>query len=567
MHDSERPFFPFMLLFLLSFCLGCQSQTEGLFQSNQIGFYPEAEKIIICPDIEADSFFLFDEKKEIVLKGKLSQAGFWKESGEYVKKINLSEWQKDGKYRLKLDNKLATWDIEIKNQVHRELLKSVIKAFYFQRASIKLDSMYAYPWDRDVAHPDTAVKIHKNAIFSGKRDGTVDARGGWYDAGDYGKYTTNTGISVAWLLYSFEHYPELFVNLALDIPENRNSIPDILDEAVWGITWMLRMQDQTDGGVYHKLSSLNHSPIVMPVKDTAARYVIGKSTPAALHLTAIGAMAYRIFLPYDSAFARQCLKSAWKSWQWAQRFPDEKPANPSDVHTGEYQDQNFDNERIWASTELFISTGKWEDGFALPLHMEFSEDPNWRDPKAIPLMSLLFHQKAPPNVNLTEDLERPFLHYVNRFRNEALQNPYGISMGQSQYDFIIGSNSKAADMGAMLIFANSVTGKSEYAQVAHSNLDYLLGRNPTAYCFVSAWGRRSPQNIHHRPSAADEVHEPVPGLLVGGPQNGLLNCLEPKYPATTYKDVFCSWATNEVAINWNAPLIYLLAGVEVQNSP
>ena len=119
----------------------------------------------------------------------------------------------------------------------------------------------------------------------------------------------------------------------------------------------------------------------------------------------------------------------------------------------------------------------------------------------------------------------------------------------------------------MKLLAYQITKNSKYLNSARESLDYLLGRNATAYCFVTGFGSLSPMNIHHRPSAADSVQEPVPGFLVGGPNLIVPNdcgsdVIRSTYPAKSYADEQCSYSTNEIAINWNAPLVYLTSGID-----
>jgi len=97
-----------------------------------------------------------------------------------------------------------------------------------------------------------------------------------------------------------------------------------------------------------------------------------------------------------------------------------------------------------------------------------------------------------------------------------------------------------------------------------SNLDYLLGRNATGYCFVTGFGTKSTRHPHHRISIADGVEEPVPGLLAGGPNPGMQDHCHYDYtePETAYLDDSCSYASNEIAINWNAPAVYLANAIE-----
>ena len=121
-----------------------------------------------------------------------------------------------------------------------------------------------------------------------------------------------------------------------------------------------------------------------------------------------------------------------------------------------------------------------------------------------------------------------------------------------------------------------MTGEQRYYEAAQKVMDYLLGKNPLDMSFVTGFGTKSPMLPHHRPSTADNVEPPVPGMVVGGPQPGgedigtkTWECKEyrgEKLPATSYIDDRCSYATNEVAINWNAPFAYLAGALEALNA-
>ena len=101
-----------------------------------------------------------------------------------------------------------------------------------------------------------------------------------------------------------------------------------------------------------------------------------------------------------------------------------------------------------------------------------------------------------------------------------------------------------------------------------ANLDYLLGRNGTGYSFVTGYGSKTPMHPHHRPSVADGIIDPVPGLLAGGPNPGMQDHV--KVPSTVpdeaYIDNDQAYAVNEIAINWNAPLAYLANAIEALQS-
>lgn len=157
-------------------------------------------------------------------------------------------------------------------------------------------------------------------------------------------------------------------------------------------------------------------------------------------------------------------------------------------------------------------------------------------------------------------LQKQFLQLADTLLHHPFA-AFATVMGGRAHDFVWGSNAVAANQGMVLLYAWRLTHNPAYRQAAAGNLDYLLGRNATGYCFVTGFGTRSPMHPHHRPSIADDVPEPVPGLLVGGPNPGMQDHCEhyPTHaPDAAYVDESCAYACNEIAINWNAPLVYLV---------
>jgi endoglucanase len=160
-------------------------------------------------------------------------------------------------------------------------------------------------------------------------------------------------------------------------------------------------------------------------------------------------------------------------------------------------------------------------------------------------------------------LKTMVLDLANRYVAYASSSAFGVPMGMEKTDFVWGSNSFAANHSILLLNAFRYTNDARYQTAALANADYLLGRNATGYCFVTGFGGKSPMRPHHRPSVADGITEPVPGFLVGGPnpfrQDGCVYAFTET--ETAYTDDDCSYASNEIAINWNAPAVYLFAGI------
>lgn len=582
MNRSVTIFISFLFL-LMSLCAFAQQVSENI-RLNQIGFYPSSPKVAIITDAENFSSFKIvnaANPSEVVFTGTLKKAGVWEHSGEHASKADFTKLSKQGTYMLVVDGLGTSYPFEIKPNVHLAAGKAALKFYYYQRASTELPEKYAGKYARPAGHPDNEALIHASAATAKRPEGTIiNSSKGWYDAGDYNKYIVNSGISTYTLMALYEHYPKFFDTLKLNIPESDNKIPDLLDEILWNLRWMLTMQDE-DGGVYHKLTNANFDGMdVMPHAATNKRWIVMKSTCATLDFAATMAQASRVYKKFNKTFADSCLRAAINAYAWARKNPSvlynqplmNSKFNP-DIQTGAYDDGDPSDEFQWAAIELFASTGKTsyfeEANIELTLRNAFRL-PDWSKVNTLGLYTLAhLRTNFPEQAQTMELVKEKIISMAAELRDHQKNtSAFSIAMGVDKGNFCWGSNSVAANQGMLLIQAYNITLDKTFLEAALSNLDYLLGRNGTNYCYLTGFGKKSPIDPHHRPSEGDAIPEPVPGMLVGGPNPGQEdagNCggrYTSKLPAKSYIDHDCSYASNEVAINWNAPFAYLTLAIE-----
>src|SRR4030095_3761048 len=256
---------------------------------------------------------------------------------------------------------------KVSDEIFRATGIATLKGYYFQRVSMPLDEKFAGKWHRPAGHPDTSVLIHPSAVSEQRPEGTrISSPGGWYDAGDYNKYIVNSGITMGTLLSAYEDFSDYFDKLKTTIPESNNAIPDLLDEILYNLRWMMSMQDPNDGGVYNKCTNANFDGMVMPGVTKDARYVVQKGTAATLDFAAVMSQAARIFRKFSKQLPKlsdQCLNAATKAWQWAEKNPnlsyDQNDINKKfkpQINTGGYGDRSFRDEWFWAASELYSTT-------------------------------------------------------------------------------------------------------------------------------------------------------------------------------------------------------------------
>ncbi len=573
------------IVLLLAILVSCKDKSPGpateVIHLNQIGYYPDQEKIAVVLNVGyANEFAVVNiEDSAVVFEGALSRvrvSAFMDSTRVAV----FTSVQEPGTYCLLVKGIGYSFPFEIKPHVCHDLAKASLKAFYFQRFSTSLPQTYAGKWARSSSHPDTQVIVHASAANRKRKAGVlISSPRGWMDAGDYNKYMVNSGITMGTLLSAYEDFPSFYDTLDLNIPESGNHVPDILDEIVWNLRWMLTMQDPDDGGIYHKCTNAKFDPFIMPDKATTPRYVVQKGTAATLDFAAVTAQASRVFRRFEQDFpglADSCLDASLLAWEWASVNPqvgyDQDKMNKAfdpDISTGGYGDREFWDELSWAACELLVTTRDPK----FKRHISFSprqlEIPSWGQVFLLGTYSLL---RERPEKLFTADtisgLKQQVVSMADDLIADVDDHPFNTVMGSTENDFIWGSNAVAANQGILLIAAWRISGDEKYLRYAHDNLDYLLGRNATGYSFVTGHGDRTPMHPHHRPSQADGIPEPIPGFLVGGPNAGRQdNCGYPRTDAArSYIDDVCSYASNEVAINWNAPLVYLSGAVEYVHS-
>jgi len=529
---------------------------------------------IIAANIEGGSFYLESvEDKKTVFTGELARLGAGISEDKNSLIADFSGFTETGQFVLYVPEVGSSGMFTIGDQVFEELGKGALKAFYFNRASMELAEEHAGIWARPAGHPDDQVMVHASAASPERPEGTVlSLPMGWYDAGDYNKYIVNSGITMGTLLSLYEDFPAYFSSQKLNVPESGNAVPDLLDEALWNLKWMIKMQDPHDGGVYHKLTAARFEGLIMPHEAQSPRYVVAKSTAATLDFAAVMAQASRVYKDFYPDMAIECLKAAETAWIWAKNNPEvlyeqnemNQKFQPA-IETGAYGNRNLDDEWIWAASELYISTHNQEylDFIASPQTFEL---PNWGNVGWLGYYSLLRFREELKNLppELISQIKHQLLLKTEEYATSATSTAYQAVMGHRDSDFVWGSNAVAANQGIALLQAYLLIGEEKYLKHALGNLDYILGRNATGYSYVTGFGHKTPQDPHHRPSGAAPNKAPVPGFIVGGPNPGQQDGCD--YPSTipveSYVDDYCSYASNEVAINWNAPFAYLTNALE-----
>ena len=520
---------------------------------NQLGYRPDDNKVAVVKTKVRDEdqkFIICDAAtNETVYTGTLGERIYDKASGFWVKKAVFSDFTSKGEYYIASDEG-ASYTFKIEDDPYFDLYRESVKMLSMQRCGIELDRNFGGAYAHPACHTDEAVVYDD-------RSRTVDVSGGWHDAGDYGRYTVSTAKTIADLLLAYESYDAKDDDLG--ILESGNGIPDLLDEARVGLDWILKMQDEKSGGVYHTATCLNFPATVLPQRETDQLYVTPISTAATGDFAAVLAKASVIYADIDPEFSSEALEAAKRAWEYLEKNEDEPFHHPNDVFTGEYPDEFLLDERYWAATELYLAG---EDNLRAYV-LDTAKSPDLKRGLGWADVGLYadYDLARSDDDELSDITKEVVIHGADEI--SLVASWFGYFLGINQ-DFPWGSNMNVADQAVELYMAERLTGNEDYAILAKKQLDYLLGTNAMGYSFVTGFGTYYPENPHHRPS--QYVGKAVPGMLVGGPDRKLedpyaQSVLQGEEPALCYVDNDQSFSTNEVTIYWNSPLIYMLTAL------
>ncbi len=460
---------------------------------------------------------------------------------------DFSALHEPGEYRLEVPGVGRSAPFRIAADVYREPFYTVMRGMYLWRCGTAVSSARN---GETFAH----AACHTNDAwldFVGGGHARKDGTRGWHDAGDYNKYVVNAGITVGTLFRAWEDFEPQIRPVRLDLSESGGPLPDFLAEVKWELDWLLTMQ-APDGSVYHKLSTPNFGGFILPELETTERYFTPWSSAATADFIAMMAQAARVYRPYDTAFAGRCEAAATKSYAFLGAHPENHPADLRGFTTGTYQTGDADD-RLWAAAEFWETTGSSDalrdfETRAQSGQSRVDRDFDWGNVKNLGLFTYLFSQRSGRDAALVDRVRENLLAAADGIVQTRNAHGYARPLGTTYY---WGCNGSVARQTLVLRTAYRVSPKPEYLATALDAVNYLFGRNGYGRSFVTGLGARPPLHPHDRRSGGDRVADPWPGYLVGGPQ--------PR--ATDWKDIQDDYRTNEIAINWNAALIYALASL------
>ena len=552
-----------ILLIWLSLAISARATDPAPFiVVDQFGYLPELNKraVIRDPQIGFDRDRQYRPGRTLavidvrsgrpVFKGP---AMAWKNgeidpaSGDRIWHFDFSSVSTPGSYVIRdVDRRVDSDVFVISQDVYRTVLRDAFKAFYYQRAGFEKREPFARVGYVDGASHLGPGQDREATRYDAKGDLSTarDLRGGWYDAGDYNQYTSWTSNYVSSLLSSYIENRSAWTD-DMGIPESGNGIPDILDEVLWGLEWLTRMQNE-DGSMLSVLGRSEGSP---PSAATGPSYYGSENTSSTVTASGAFAQAATVFrgVPQLRRKAREFDTRARRAWAWADANPNVKFYNNSDDHGSaglaagqqEVETKRLQKKTMIAAAQMFGMTGD----------ITYS--------RRVRRLYDLVGGIDPSTANGFEgDLGFTLLHFANKQGVPAdfsrrIRNDYEKAMraysgwgseGDDGYNSYVdgywwGSNSTKARRGSVytqalvagLHQADARRTKSRAADYLH----YLHGVNPMGLVYLTnmdhAGAERSVSTLYHAwfkdgsedfDSTKTSRFGPAPGHLVGGPNPG-----------------------------------------------
>jgi endoglucanase len=528
------------LLLLTSACGGEGStpapatDPDGLVvRASTVGYRPERGKRATYAGRPSSFEVRRAEDDGVVYAGEAGPEVDAQDSGEVVHVVDFRDVTEPGEYYVKVRGVGRSPNFRIGEDVYVEPFRAAMLGLHGQRCGTAVElTWHDDAFAHDACHTDDAAPY------------------GWHDAGDYGKYVNNGAMSLGVMLLAWEHFQPKLEALELEIPERGGDVPDYLDECRFQAEWLLTMQLE-DGSVADRISVARFEPITtMPEDATAPRGLAPPSTVATADFAAVLAMTARAFEPYDADFAERCRTAALSAWTFLQENPEVLPIQRMGF-TGGYTSLSTADDLAWAAAEIWQTTGD-EDAlaaFEAERSLALRTDWDWPELQNLGFYTYLLSGRDGRDETRVTELTNAAIVRGDELISRSSDHGYGRDLGTLYY---WGINGTIARTVLGLVVTDRLSPKEELLDVGAYQLDHLFGRNFYGRSFVTGVGFEPPANPHHRPSAGDGVTAPWPGLLVGGPSEG-------SPIATQWIDETMDFRSNEVAINWNAALVYALA--------
>ncbi|HYJ92774.1 MAG TPA: glycoside hydrolase family 9 protein, partial [Pyrinomonadaceae bacterium] len=575
---------------------------DAFIRINQVGYLPSDQKVAIVlskTPVSNDFTVIRNQSRKLVLRGRLQEtpAGNWGGKFTYFYLIDFSKLKTIGNYQIKLDK--------------AEIASPTFSIGYYP--PYQEDLLFFMRQQRCGYNPYLGTYCHQKdgkTFYGPMPDGTlIDATGGWHDAGDQLKYLITASNATARMLLAYELEKGKFADKVDALGNAKpNGIPDVLDEAKWGLDWIFKLHPAPDQLFHQVADDRDHRGFKLPQNDPADygwgpnsyRPVyfadgkpqgLGKWKSGATGIANIAgrsaaamAMASRIWKNdlHDDVFAEKCLKAAIELYQMSQKQEGYQQGNSFGAPY-RYNEDTWADDMEWAAAELYKALKK-------PSYLTDTK----RYAVIIGATSWMQYETSDMGEQMSRHYERyPFTnigHYslyqiadaktkreltgyyregIERIINRARTNPYGIGV-----PFLWCSNNLVVAFITQVMLYERMTGDLRYHAAMLAHRDWLFGRNPwgTSMFTMIPGGGEFPQDVHL--PIVQLLKKQVPGGLVDGPIDaktyaGLIgiHLTQPdefdefQTDRVVYHDDVGDYSTNEPTMDGTADAILMMAAL------
>ena len=534
--------------------------------TSQIGYGPSMGKQFSSPKRFA-SFQVVTTSGEVAFEGGPPVREVHTDALGAIRTVWVGDFtplRAPGRYRIVTDDGVSSYSFDVGPRVFDATVRAVQRAFYYQRAFTEIDAAHAQgPW----VHASDAALAPLGVL------------GGWHDAGDFSLYSASTNSALFWLLSAVADFSPRDDDTG--IPESGNGVPDLLDEARWGLEWLLSVQ-APGGGFHNTTCQERYGPYGTNWPERMASYRLGEVGTIATGRT-VGTLAFAsvLYRPYDVAFAERLLEAARTGY----RFLREHPAENSDGSTCPAMRQDGDatvgqDVRMYAAAGMLLAT----DDRRFRMDFEESYQPLQNDPSYLRsnvYAALLYLRASAGDPDRQRAIRRELRRRAEEVRGDGERHPFQWA-GRTFWGSIAAGFQRTAGFSAPVCLDDPVEAVADCEQVL-ANVHYALGRNYQQIAYVSGLSgvsRGRTHAFHHWLAALDATPYLFPGLVAGGPiaapepadvsvshghpipiwgywgdpamPRDASTPLEGRY---TDND---SWSTNELDIDWQGVTLYNL---------
>lgn len=539
-----------------------KEKSGSLIKVNQLGYNVNSEKYALVSGFyeELDcnsktSFSLVNaENDEVVFSDTLTLADGYEDkySGETVYKADFSDFCERGSYYITVNTpeKESSAVFVIDDSVYSDKIGTLCKYYYFQRANVDLTEEYAGVFARKALYPED-----ESMVYLSDKSKTSDVSGGWFDAGDFGKYVDPGSTAVVDLLWAYKLFPGAFPDGGSDIPESGNGISDLLDEVKVELDFILKMQDE-DGGFYHRVNPDDGNRAIV---DTFSADDGGNVKAAGTTANAAAALslAYTVYGESDPEYAERLLSAAKAGWEYA--------INNKEISSGgTYGSDKTADQIFFAACSLYYATGEEEYHSYIRENYEayssaydlYSFGHGSDNMKKLAFSTYLACENR--DGEIVDWIDEKFSKWKKNILSTYEANPWGFPF--PEWGLWWGSNSNYMNTAMeMYVTDYFLSGNTEEAErLALSAANFIFGINPTGKSFVTGIGENSINRVYSGIFGEDGIEEFPEGYTSGGINmydGGIIS----RFPGKCYTDTAVDWVTNENSIYYQASLIFTAA--------